>query len=110
MVLEMSELSTPRIVCAANRNETTGEIAIGVRHGCPIMVQNMWNFCKAINVEPMNTESEYAMAWRTSDQGFIDQHGKYYTREEAWTVADANGQIFRDREWQTGSLHSEHLY
>ncbi len=51
------------------------------------------------------------MDWRTSEQGFIDQFGKFYTRDQAWFIADANGQILpSERDWQTGSLHSEHLY
>jgi hypothetical protein len=107
---EMTELSKPRIVCAANRNNHSGDIAIGVRHFCPIMHQNIYNFCGAIDIDPLNMKDEYAFGWRTSEQGFIDQHGTFYTRKEAWKIADENGQIFRYRDWQTGSLHSKHLY
>lgn len=106
----MTKLSKPRIVCAANRNNHSEDIAIGVRHFCPLMHQTIRNMCAARNIDPMNMKSDYAFGWRTSEQGFIDQHGKFYTREEAWKIADENGQIFRDRDWQTGTLHSEHLY
>lgn len=106
----MTELSKPRIVCAANRNSISKEIAVGVRHFCHIMRENVWNFCKARGIDAMDLEDPYAMAWRRSEQGFIDQHGNFYTREEAWVIADANNQIINDRSWQTGRLHSEHLY
>jgi hypothetical protein len=47
------------------------------------------------------------------DQGFIDQHGVFMTREEAWKVAEAAGQIIKrvggdDRDG--GTLYSENLY
>ena len=51
--------------------------------------------------------------WQRAEEGFIDQHGKFYSRAEAWPVALRNDQILRyelDSKWQTGSLHSEHLY
>lgn len=100
----------PRIVCAANRHPTTGEIAIGVRHFCTQMHQNIRGLCARRGVKASDLNNEYAMGWRTSKQGFIDQFWKFHTREEAWVIADANGQIIQDRDWFTGSLHSEHLY
>lgn len=42
-------------------------------------------------------------------QGFIDQYGKFYDREEAWCVAEKNGQIIRDCGCP-GELYSENLY
>lgn len=104
-----SQLSPPRIVCAANRHPHTQELAVGARHFCPVMRRNIESMCKAVGAQVMG-QSAYAMAWRTSEQGFIDQHGRFYNRDDAWKIADANGQIFRDRDWQTGNLHSEHLY
>jgi hypothetical protein len=106
----MSGLSEPRIVCAANRNNFSGEIVVGVRHFCPIMRQAIANMCAARGIDQMDLKDDYAFGWRTSEQGFIDQHGKFYNRKDAWLIADANGQIFRDRDWCAGSLHSEHLY
>lgn len=89
------ELSPPRIVCAAIRQ--AGDVIIGARHFDRWMIGDI------------QRRGEYGV-WRGAEQGFIDQHGRFYTREEAWKIADANGQIFRDREWFTGMLHSEHLY
>lgn len=47
-------------------------------------------------------------------QGFLDQFGKFYTREEAWHVAVANQQIVRDQKLYSGpngfKLFSEHMY
>ena len=91
--------SEPRIVCAANRNSQTGEIAIGVRHYCPIMRKH---------IQMMGDEK--STGWRTSDQGFIDQFGSFYNREEAWVIAERNGQIFRRCGGDDGRLFSENLY
>lgn len=46
-------------------------------------------------------------------QGFVDQFGKFYTRTEAWKIAEANGQIrFRvgGDTANGGTLYSENLY
>jgi hypothetical protein len=43
-------------------------------------------------------------------QGFIDQHGQFYTREEAWTIAHKNDQIRRELSCGEGVLYSENLY
>jgi hypothetical protein len=50
-------------------------------------------------------------AWGNADEGFIDQHGRFYTREAAWPIAMENKQINpQELLWQTGKLYSEHLY
>jgi hypothetical protein len=90
-------LSPARVVCAAIRRKDTGDVIIGARHYDRAML------------DAIAARNE-AMQWRSAEQGFIDQHCRFLTREEAWKIADANGQIFRDRDWITGSLHSEHLY
>lgn len=88
----------PRIVCAANRNQA-GKILLGVRHWDKFMTDHkVWVDAFA----PRN-----AYKW---GQGFIDQFGEFYTREEAWKVAEANGQITRDHDVCPGTLFSEHLY
>lgn len=49
--------------------------------------------------------------WQGAEEGFIDQHGKFYTREEAWPIALGNKQIDpQELMWSVGRLHSEHLY
>lgn len=96
----MPELSPPRIVCAAQRRDD-GAIVIGARHFDHMMVM------------AIKSRSDYnpdAFDWQRSESGFVDQHGKFWTREEAWVIADKNGQIWRDRDWFPGLLHSEHLY
>jgi hypothetical protein len=50
------------------------------------------------------------LSWRTSEQGFVDQHGKFYTRDEAWKIAEANGQLFRRFDGDGVDLYSENLY
>jgi hypothetical protein len=87
-----------RIVCAANRHPD-GRIALGVRHFCQQM-------CANIQAYPDHETCD----WRKSEQGFIDNHWNFLSREAAWDVAEAAGQIINDRDWFPGSLHSEHLY
>ncbi len=43
-------------------------------------------------------------------QGFIDQHGNFLTREQAWKVADEAGQIVRRVGGDGVELFSENLY
>lgn len=63
-----------RVVCAANRYESTiggnPMVFVGVRHYCPIMRQNIQPF-----IEHLNRSSEV--------QGFVDQYGVFMDREEA---------------------------
>lgn len=87
----------PWIVCAANRR-ADGLIVAGARHWDPIMQAQMGG-------------EAHFKAWEESEQGFIDQHGAFYTREAAWDLALANGQL--DSRYEPGSktiLTSEDLY
>jgi len=63
----------PRIVCAANKFEN-GPILIGTRH----FDQHM-----CVQAEYMGVKGS-----EPHTQGFIDQYGKFYTREEAWVIAE----------------------
>lgn len=87
-----------RIVCAANRDKWNGTLLIGVRHWDKFMHdQHSRNtdFCDA------------------GDQGFIDNRGNFLTRQEAWKVAEAAGQIIRrvgGDDANGGTLYSENLY
>lgn len=48
-----------------------------------------------------------------AEQGFIDRHGKFHTREEAWKIATPAGQIKRHVGGDSqngGTLYSENLY
>lgn len=87
----------PRIVCAANRHNQSLIIACGARHFDSIMR----------NVMKHNGDFPY---WNDCEQGFIDQYGNFYTREEAYVVAKENGQIVRRVGGDNGELFSENLY
>ncbi len=86
----------PWVVCAANRHKETGLIVCGARHYDSVMRAVMaqlggWPF------------------WNHCDQGFIDQRGNFLTREEAWVIAEKNGQIIK-KVSRDGILYSECLY
>lgn len=89
-----------RIVCAANRNKD-GVIILGVRH----WDSNMRNHAKLVCGEYI-----HGSEW---EQGFIDQHSTFYTREEAWIIAFKAGQVIRrcgSDDINGGHLFSENLY
>ncbi len=93
----MSEWVYPWIVCAANRHCETGVIVCGARHFDNIMR------------EVMKVSGGFPH-WLNCDQGFIDQKGVFYTREEAHAVALKNGQIRYRCGGDEGTLFSENLY
>lgn len=71
-----------------------GHLIVGNRHFCPIMrmtIDNLNIDCKAHSV--------------ATDQGFVDQWGVWMSREEAWGVAKAAGQI--KEVFTEGVLYSE---
>lgn len=88
-----------RVVCAANRDPFSGGIIIGVRH---------WD-------DLMRKQAE-VFAWARcgdEEQGFIDQRGIFMSRQEAWKVAEAAGQIIKrvgGDDAGGGTLYSENLY
>jgi len=84
----------PRIVCAANRFEN-GPLLIGARH----FDQHMHVQANYLGVK--GTEPH--------EQGFIDQYGRFYSRKDAWGIAEKNGQIIRRCDCD-GELFSENLY
>ena len=103
----------PRIVCAANHyyfktliNRDDDFLIIGPRHNDFTMInqRNVYEVYlndKGILIEDANVK-----------QGFIDQFGDFYDRQEAWKIAEVNGQIFRRVGGDTngGTLYSENLY
>jgi len=91
----MSELSEPLIVCAANRLPD-GSIICGARHFDKVMHSQM--------------KRDGREDWRKSEQGFIDQHGTWYNREDARKIAEKNGQIRRPEGGGPLDLYSENLY
>ena len=104
-------LSPPRIVCAANRlviKDSEGQeqeiIVAGARHHDGVM-------------NPV-LKKLYALGYEVPDdrkchQGFIDQHGRFYDRHQAWVIAQDNNQIVRrcGGDGPDGmGLNSENLY
>lgn len=101
-VIAQAEQAVPvtrRVVCAAIHLEDTGVI-LGPRHYDATMHA-------AIDLEPDDLKE----AWRhEAEQGFIDQHGHFLTREEAWVIAEEAGQIIRRVGGDGQRLYSENLY
>jgi hypothetical protein len=91
-------LSNPRIVCAAILRIKDGKMLLGARHYDSHMRQHLVRDWLSVEVE----------------QGFVDQHGRFLTREEAWEIAEKEGQIrvilpCQDN-YETKLLYSENLY
>lgn len=72
-----------------------GHLIVGNRHFCPIM---------RMTIEKLNIKDTAEHNIRT-DQGFVDQWGVWMSRQTAWEVAKAAGQI---KNFHTeGTLFSE---
>lgn len=84
------------VVCAAMKLKD-GHIITGIRHFSPEMRATM----KLIYGDGYHLKVE--------EQGFVDQWGVFMSREEAWDVAKAAGQIRREVA-SAGELWSENLY
>ena len=92
-------LATPRIVCAAIRS-ADGDVLIGIRHYSVDMLAQM------------HARSDGAkFAHRSGDdQGFVDQHGNYRTRAEAYRIAGEARQVINPEACPGYKLYSEGLY
>lgn len=87
--------SLRRVVCAANRNRDSGRLICGPRH---------WD-------RTMRQQRHPEESFNNWDQGFIDQFGIFMSREEAYEVAERQGQIRQQCGPEAGrTLYSEHLY
>lgn len=87
------------IVCAAVRYPD-GRMLVGPRHFDYVMLKQF---------EAMGIKDGEDVA----EKGFVDQDGKFYTRCEAWTIAEENKQIRYRTSGDTangGTLFSENLY
>jgi hypothetical protein len=88
-------LTLPRlVVCAALRHPSSRRIIAGARHFDEVMRDA---------AHPADT----LHVW---EQGFLDQRGVFLSREDAWTVAEAAGQIRRRVGGDGVELFSENLY
>lgn len=85
-----------KIVCAANRK---GDIIFaGPRH-CDYVMHS----------QAIATGGEYALI--ATEQGFIDQWGRFWNRLQAWDICQIEGQeIDLERNGRVGILFSEGLY
>lgn len=83
------------IVCAAARNNFTGQIICSPRHYDRTFHQSV---------------VDRSTAWNVADQGFVDQYGNFLTRAEAHKIAVAAGQIRRRCGGDHEELYSENLY
>jgi hypothetical protein len=93
----MDETVERRIVCAAV--ECDGHILVGVRHYDTLMHQQIGNHVSC------------AFPRAKCEQGFIDNRGYFLTREQAWPIAEAAGQIIRRGYSFDGvKLYSENIY
>lgn len=94
---------TRRIVCAAIR-AADGDVLLGIRHYSPDMHRQI----------DARRDGKKFTHRHDEDQGFVDQHGSYLSREEAFPVALAAGQIVRPHACGHGldgpKLYSEGIY
>lgn len=85
------------IVCAANRKTETGRIICGARH------------CDTIMREQIKAAEGLDYWIGGVEQGFIDQYGRFWNRQEAWIIAEKAGQI-RYQVSTPGTLYSENCW
>lgn len=84
-----------RIVAAAIRHKTAGWIVVSARHFDALMRDQL---------------NSTGRDFKGCEQGFIDNHGQFWNREDAWDIAECCCQIKRDLPCGGGVLYSEHLY
>lgn len=89
-----------RIVSAAVKLKN-GRVLMCVRHMDQL-------FHKSLGLR-LGSPEHFALV-KGAVQGFVDTDANFLERREAWEVAEAAGQIVKDRDWCVGILHSEHLY
>ena len=99
----MSDQKQRRVVCAALR-ASDGRLLLGIRHYSRDMHEQI----------ARRDDRNRFYRLHDPDQGFVDQFGVYMTREEAYRVAEAAGQIVYPEACGEGldgpKLYSEGLY
>ena len=105
----------PRIVCAAMKNGH-GDIICSPRHYDGLCHQQLrrstpW-FFRSWLFRFFHIRSK---RWASCEQGFVDQFGKFYNRNEAWVVAREQNQIIKlcgnqHSLKEDNELFSENLY
>lgn len=91
-------MSIRRIVCAAIR-AADGELLVGIRHYSPDMRKQ---------IEKRQGGEKFCHR-HDEDQGFVDQWGGWISREDAYQLAAANGQLLYPAACGHG-LHGPKLY
>ena len=104
---EWEPTTQPWIVSAANQLPN-GVLLVGPRHWDTTMRKQF----KAMYGDDAFTNPDKRVPHGDIEQGFIDQWGRFYTREEAMVVARQNDQIIVPDEQMLSlsALHSEDLY
>lgn len=87
-----------KIICAAMRQKESGVLILGPRH-----------FDRTMHDQLDAVYGTKKPAGTSFEQGFIDQFGRFYTREAACVVVENNGQELRSQP-EGGILYSEDLY
>ena len=88
-----------RVVSAANRYPN-GVVIVSARHHDVLMNEQIQRL-RGLGVTLKSGEAE---------QGFIDQFGTFLSREQAWMIAQPNGQVRQRVGGDEGCLYSENLY
>lgn len=88
-----------RVVCAAIR-AADGSVLLGIRHYSEDMHRQ---------IEARMDGAKFTHR-HDEDQGFVDQHGVYMTRREAYDVSCKAGQIINFLACEHDQLYSEGLY
>lgn len=99
----MTDRTQRRVVCAAIR-AADQSVLLGIRHYSADMHAQI----------DARRDGEKFKHRNDQDQGFVDQWGKYMTRDEAYQVAQAAGQVLHPNacgnELDGPKLYSEGLY
>ena len=99
---EVREKHPAVIVAAACKKGKT--ILVGARHFDRLMVNQ---------IEAIRGDGDLGASFANAEQGFIDQHGDFHNRKEAYIIAERMGQLEgREKCDYEGSttLYSEDLY
>ncbi len=93
----------PRFVASPANMTDDGTIFLGIRHFCPLMNRAIDDYADAHG----RSKKTITIGMK---QGFVDQHGTFMDRKEAYKVAVARCQIRRSIGYDTTTLYSEHLH
>lgn len=108
---KLSDHDLNRIVCAANRHPDLAIPLLGPRHWSDAM-RAQYDHIEGL----MNSDSRFSGSMpphHEFEEGFIDKFGNFKTRQEAWIIAEAAGQIIRrvgGDHRDGGTLYTENIY